>query len=74
MFFIFLLELEISGWAYREYIKTAKMTAYSENFLCCNGFDAVLAIFRSYRFDSKAVEKIDTDEKGYHKCSLCVIV
>ena len=53
------------------------MTACSEDFLCQDGFNAALAIFRSYCYNanaSVAVEKIATDEKDYHKCSLCVIL
>ena len=53
------------------------MTAWSGNFLCRDDFDAVLAIFRSYRHGGnacEAVEKIATDEKDYHKSFLCVIV
>ena len=60
-----------------KYIKTAKTAACSEGFLCRDDFDAALAIFRSYFYNanaSEAVEKIDTDEKDCHKCSLCVIV
>ena len=53
------------------------MAVYREDFLFGDDFDAVLAIFRSYRYGvsaSEAVEKIVIDEKDFHKCSLCVTV
>ena len=59
-----------------EYIRTAKMVDFSENFLSRNDFEDVLAIFFYYDHGSKAseaVEKIATGEKGYRKCSMCVI-
>ena len=59
-----------------EYIRTAKMADFSENFLSGNDFEDVLAIFFYYDYGSKAseaVEKIATGEKGYRKCSICVI-
>ena len=58
-------------------MKIAKMATWSEDFLCGDNSDAVLAIFRSHRYDanaSEAVEKSTVDEKDYHKCSLCVTV
>ena len=58
-------------------MKTAKMAACSEDFICGDDFDAALAIFRSSCYSAntyEAVEKVTTDEKDYHKCSLCVIV
>ena len=58
-----------------EYIRTAKMADFSENFLSRNDFEDVLAIFFYYDHGSKAseaVEKIATGEKGYRKCSICV--
>ena len=58
-----------------EYIRTAKMADFSENFLSGNDFEDVLAIFFYYDHGSKAseaVEKIATGEKGYRKCSICV--
>ena len=64
------------GWSDREY-KIAKMAAFSEEFLCGYNFDAILAIFGYYCYDtnaSEAVAKIATDEKDYHKCSFCFIV
>ena len=60
-----------------KYIKTVKMATCSEDFYCGDDFDAVLAIFSSYRYDAnttEAVEKISEDENDYQKCSLCVIV
>ena len=59
-----------------EYIRTAKMADFSENFLSGNDFEDVLAIFFSYDHGAKAseaVEKIATKEKVYRKCSMCVI-
>ena len=53
------------------------MAAFSEDFLSADDFEAVLAIFCCYEYGinaSEAVEKIATDEKDYHKCSLCVVV
>ena len=70
----FCLKLKFLGWPYRKYIKTAKMAAYNEDLLCRDDFDAALAFFLSYCYSvntSEAVEKIATDEKDYHKCSLC---
>ena len=49
------------------------MAACREDFLCGDDFDAVLAIYRSYRYGanaSEAVQKIVTGEKDYHKCML----
>ena len=57
-----------------EYIKIMKMAACSEDFLCGDDFDAVLAIYRSYRYGAKASEAVENmaiGEKDYHKCSLC---
>ena len=53
------------------------MAACSDDFYCGDDFDAALAIFRFYRYGvnvSEAVQKIATDEKVYHKCSLYLIV
>ena len=53
------------------------MAACSEDILCRDDFDAVLVISCFYRYGanvSKAVEKIDIDEKEYHKCFLCITV
>ena len=49
----------------------------AEDFLCRFGFDAVLAIFRSYGYGtnaSEAVEKIAANKKDYHKHSFCFII
>ena len=65
------------GWPYRAYIKTAKNGGFSEELLSENNFEAVLAFFRCYHNGanaSEAVQKIDTDQKEYHKCSSCVII
>ena len=53
------------------------MAAFSEEFLSENGFETVLATFYCYDYDanaSEAVEKIGTDQKDCHKCSVRVIV
>ena len=53
------------------------MAPCSKDFLRGDDFDAVLAIFRSYRYGenaSEAVEEIVIDEKDYRKCSFCVTV
>ena len=73
---IFSVELEVSGvTVYREHINRAKNGCFhscSEEFL-----EAVLVTFCCCEYGdntSEAVEKIPTDEKDYHKSSLCVIV
>ena len=51
------------------------MAACSEDYLCGDDFNAVLAIFRSSDYGrnaSEAVEKITIHKKDYNKCSLCV--
>ena len=53
------------------------MTAFSLDFLSGDNAKAFLAIFCFYDYSanaSEAVEKIATDEKDYHKCSMCMIV
>ena len=71
---IFSLELEISGVAVQSiHQKTTKNSNFCEE----NDFEAVLATFRCYEHGAKAseaVQKIATDQKGYCKCSLCVII
>ena len=50
------------------------MAAFSENFLSGNDFEELLAILCFYGYGAnafEAIEKITTDEKDYHKCSLC---
>ena len=47
---------------------------FSQELLSKNDFEAVLATFRCYDHGakvSKEVQKIDTDQKEYCKCSLC---
>ena len=69
--------MKFLGWLYRKYIKAAKIAASSEDSLCGDELDSVLAIFNSYRYRENAlevVEKITKDEKDYRKCSLCAIV
>ena len=61
-------------------MKTAKndcFHGFSDEFLSENNFKAVLTTFCCYDYGanaSEAVDKITTDQKDYHKCSLCVIV
>ena len=53
------------------------MAAVSEEFFSENDFEAVVATFCCYDYGanaSEAIERIATDQKDYHKCSLCVIV
>ena len=58
------------------------MAAFSENFHNENDFEDDLSTFYCYDYEkngysangSEAVENIATDQKDYHKCSLCVIV
>ena len=53
------------------------MAACSEDFICGDDFDDVLAISRFYHYGtnaSEAVEKTAIDEKDYQKRSLCVTV
>ena len=72
------LELEISGVVVQSiYIKTAKNGSFCEELLNENDTEAVLAIFCCYDHGGKAsetIQKITTDQKEYHKCSLCVII
>ena len=66
------LNLNFLGWPYGKNIKIAKMTACSEDFLCGDDFDAVLAIFRSYSYSangSEGVKKIATDEEDCPEAS-----
>ena len=53
------------------------MAAFNQICFSENGFETVLATFYCYDYSanaSEAVEKIATDQKDYHNCSLCVIV
>ena len=71
------LNLKYLGWSYKEYIKTAKNGGFCEELLSKNDFEAVLATFFCCGYSangSKAVQKIASDQKGYHKCSLCVTI
>ena len=67
------------GWQYREHIKTAKngcFHCFSEEFHNENDFEAASATFCYYDYGAnafQAVEKVATDQKDYHKCSLEVI-
>ena len=74
---IFLLELEISVWLCRAYIKTAKNGGCCEEWLSKNDFEADLVTFCCYGHGgnaSEADQKIARDQKEYHKCSSCVII
>ena len=51
------------------------MATFSETCFDKNDFETVLATFYCYDYGanaSEAAEKIATDQKDYHKCSLCV--
>ena len=53
------------------------MAACNQDILCGDDFDTALAIFHFYYYSvnaTVAVEKIATDEKDYHKCSIHVII
>ena len=53
------------------------MVAFVSNYLDENHFEAVLLTFCCYDYGAhafEAVQKISTNQKDYHKCSLCVIV
>ena len=71
---MFLLELEISG------VVVLSIHQNSEEWWLVwgeNDLEAVLATFCCYDHGAKAseeVQKIATDQKEYHKCSLCVII
>ena len=56
-----------------EYIKKAKMAAFSEDFLSQDDFEAVLVTLGCYHYgtnSSETVQKIATDRKDYHTSSL----
>ena len=55
---IFLLELEIFGVVYREYIKTAKNGEFCEELLSRNNFEAVLTTFCCYDYGDNASEAV----------------
>ena len=63
---IFLLALEIFGWPYGEYSKTAKKFGFCEEFLSENDFEDIVATFSCYDYGanaSEAVRKISIHEK-----------
>ena len=73
----FCLNLKYLESPYRAYIKTTKNGSFCEALLNEKYFEALLDIFCCYNHGdntSEAVQKIDTDQKAYHKCSLCVII
>ena len=58
-------------------IKTAKNGCFCGELSIENNFDAVLANFCCYDYGanaSQAVQKINADQKDYHKCPSCVKV
>ena len=74
---IFSLELEMSGVAVQSTHQNSEMTTFTRNCSVKMTFEAVLATFRCYNHGAKVseeVQKIDTDQKEYCKCSLCVII
>ena len=74
---IFSLELETFGEAIQTIHQNSEKGGFCEELLSENDFETVVAIFCRYDHGSKAseaVQKIATDQKGYHKCSSCVIV
>ena len=74
---IFSFELLYLLWSYREYIKVVRNDDFWEELLSEKDFEAVLATSCCHDHDSnasEAVQKITTDQKDYHKHSLCVIV
>ena len=46
-----------------KYIKTVKTATCSEDFYCGDDFDAVLAIFSSYRYDANTTEAVEKISK-----------
>ena len=73
----FHLNLKYLESLYIAYIKTAKNGSFCEELLNEKHFEAVLDITCCYNHGantSEAVQKIDTDQEAYHKCSLCVII
>ena len=76
-YWYFCLKMKYLEWPHREYIKTAKNGGFCEELLSENDFEAVLTTLCCYDYGanaSEAVQKIATDQKEYHKCSLCVII
>ena len=74
---IFLLECQISGVAYREYIKTAKSDNLPEELLSENDIEVVLTTLCCYEYffyNDTAPKEIYTDQKDYHKCSSSIKV
>ena len=65
------------GWPYRSYIKTAQNSNFYDELLSENEFESVSVTFCCYDHGlkaSEAVQKIDTDQKEYRKCSLCATI
>ena len=51
---IFLLEIEISRWSYRDYFKAVRNGGFHEEFLSENDFKPVLAAFFCYDYGANA--------------------
>ena len=75
---IYCFEREITGIAVQAiHQNSKKMAAFSEEFLSENDLEAVLVPSCCYDYGASAseeIEKIATDKKDHHKCSLCVMV
>ena len=75
---IYSFELEISRVAVQAiHQNSKKVAAFSEEILSENDIEAVLVPSCCYDYGASAseeIEKIATDKKDHHKCSLCVIV
>ena len=73
----FLHEPEMSGVTVQRICYNSKKELFCEKLLSENDFKVVLATCCCNDDGaniSEAVQKIATDQKDYHKCSLCVIV
>ena len=74
---LFSLELEIADEAVQEMHQNKKNVWFQWQCFCGDDTHAFLHLFSSNGYGanvSEAVGKIATDEKDYHKYSLCVIV
>ena len=73
---MFSLKLELSGVAVQRIHENSEKWWLCGELLSENDFEAVLATFCCYDYGpnaSDAVQKIATDQKDYHKCSLPII-
>ena len=74
---IFSIELEISEVSVKIMHQNSETVGFCAELFRKNDFQVVLATFCCYDCGanaSEAVQKIATDQKGYHKCSSFVIV